>query len=140
MQITYTRKGDVHTIDAGEGALAPIVVDYTPFEPKLRSGTAKKLLGAAAVFCYCEALTGSLEARGVKYENLKATADLTVGGNDLGQGRVKEITLTITLDVSESDAETFARVEKIMKQGCLVTGSLHDGIKMNYDLQPNFKA
>ena len=142
MQVTisYTREGDVHTMKTGGGALPELVIDNGPVPPDQRSGTAKQLLGCAAVFCYMSALVGSLEARDVAYSNASATATLEVGGNELGQGRVKKITIDADVSVPEKNADVFARVEKIMRHGCLVTGSLHDGIEMAYNLHREFTA
>lgn len=139
MTISYSRQGDIHTIETGGAALPTIVVDNTNVPENQRGGTAKQLLGSAALFCYMSALLGSLDARGVKYESASATATLEVGPNDLGQGRVKKITIDATVTLSEEDASSFERVEKIMKQGCLITGSLHDGIQMAYNLHPEYK-
>lgn len=142
MQVTinYTREGDVHTMKTGGGALPELIIDNGPVPPEQRAGTAKQLLGCAAVFCYMSALLGSLEAREVAYSGASATATLEVGGNELGQGRVKKITIDARVAVAEKDADVFARVEKIMRHGCLVTGSLHDGIAMAYNLHPEFTA
>ena len=140
MTITYTRQGDVHTLETGGAALPRIVIDNSNIAEDQRGGTAKQLLGCAAVFCYMSALLGSLEARDVAYSNASATATLEVGGNELGQGRVKKITIDAHVSVPEKDADVFARVEKIMRHGCLVTGSLHDGIEMAYNLHPEFTA
>lgn len=139
MSISYSRQGDVHTIETGGAALPKIVVDNSNLPEDQRGGTAKQLLGSAAVFCYMSALCGALEARGIKYENASATATLDVGSNDLGQGRVKKITIDATVTLSEDDSSAFERVAKILRQGCLITGSLHDGIQMNYNLTPEYK-
>ena len=74
MTISYSRQGDVHTIETGGAALPKIVIDNTGVPENQRGGTAKQLLGSAAVFCYMSALLGSLDARGVKYEDATATA------------------------------------------------------------------
>ena len=139
MTISYSRQGDVHTIETGGAALPKIVIDNTGVPENQRGGTAKQLLGSAAVFCYMSALLGSLDARGVKYENATATATLEVGPNDLGQGRVKKITIDAAVTLPGEDAPTFERVAKIMKQGCLITGSLHEGVEMAYNLHPEDK-
>lgn len=138
--ITYTREGEVHTMKTGGGALPELVVDNSAVPQEQRGGTAKQLLGCAALFCYMSALLGALEARGVAYSGASATAALEVGGNALGQGRVRKISIDAHVTVAEKDAGVFARVEKMMRQGCLVTGSLHDGIEMEYDLHPEFTA
>lgn len=136
--INYTRQGDVHTMKTGGGALPELVVDNSAVPQDERGGTAKQLLGCAAVFCYMSALIGVLDSRGIAYSNASATATLDVGGNAAGQGRVKKIAINAHVSVAAKDQPVFARVEKIMRQGCLITGSLHDGIEMEYNLLPDY--
>ncbi len=138
MSVEYSRKGDVHSIDTGAGALGGITVDFTDVPAEQRGGVAKQLLGASALFCYCSALVGALEARGARFSDVHGKATLHVGGNDLGQGRVKKIDIEVQVSLPEEDEEIFTRCAKIMKQGCLVTGSLHDGIEMAYDLKAEY--
>ncbi len=140
MSVTYSRQGDVHTISTGGKALGSIVVDNTNIPATERGGTAKQLLAASALFCYCSALVGALDGRGAKYSDIKGTATLHVGGNDLGQGRVKKIDIEVRVTLPEEDLEIFERCSKIMRQGCLVTGSLHDGIEMAYDLKAEIEG
>lgn len=139
MSISYSRQGDVHTIETGGAALPRIVVDNSSLPEDQRGGTAKQLLGAAAVYCYMSALCSALDARGIEYEKVGATATLDVGSNDLGQGRVKKIAIDAAITLSEDDEPAFERVAKVMRQGCLITGSLHDGIQMSYNLTPEYK-
>lgn len=131
--VTYSRTGDVHTIDTGKGTLGNIVVDNTGVAPEAQGGTAKQLLGSAALFCYCANLAGTMDARGIKYEKIEATGTLHMGFNEAGQGRVRKMTIDAKVIGLVADSpDAFDRVQKIMKQGCLVTGSLHEGIEMEY--------
>ncbi|MGX8717540.1 MAG: OsmC family peroxiredoxin, partial [Desulfovibrio sp.] len=64
------------------------------------------------------------------------SATLDVGANEKGQSRVQKITIDANVGIDEEDLDLFERVARIMKNGCLVTGSLHDGIEMAYNLNP----
>ena len=138
MQLTvaYHRNGDVHTIETGGAALGNIVIDNTNVPADQRGGTAKQLLGAAALYCYAAALNAAMEARGLKYNSLDLTALMDVDANEKGQSRVLKISITANVGIDEEDLDTFDRVARVMKNGCLVTGSLHDGIAMEYKLNP----
>jgi osmotically inducible protein OsmC len=133
--VTYTRDGDVHRMDTGGRALGTVVVDNTGIPQDARGGTAKQLLAASALYCYCGSLASALETRGVQYHRIEARADLETGNNDKGQGRVRKIAISAKVTLDGEDEGTFQRVERIMRGGCLVTGSLHEGIEMTYDLQ-----
>lgn len=138
--INYSKKGDVHTLDTGPGVLGKMVVDYTGVAESERGGTAKQLLGAAATFCYASALTGSLDARGAEYTDVSISSELFMGPNENGQGRVKKIVITARVTMPEGQSDIYERVEKIMRPGCLVTGSLHEGVHMEYDLKPIYQG
>ena len=138
MQLTvaYHRNGDVHTIETGGAALGNIVIDNTNVPADQRGGTAKQLLGAAALYYYAAALNAAMEARALKYTSLDLTALMDVDANEKGQSRVMKITITANVGIDEEDLDLFDRVARVMKNGCLVTGSLHDGIEMEYKLNP----
>ena len=76
LSVSYQRNGDLHTIHTGGAALGDIVIDNSRVPAEQRGGTAKQLLGASALFCFCAALNSALESRGVRYEDLRATATL----------------------------------------------------------------
>ncbi len=138
VQISYENKGDVHTIITGGAALPQLVIDNTGLSPDQRSGTAKHLLACATVFCYMSSFLSAMEARDVRYSNVKATVTLELGKNDKGQGRVTKMIIDVTADVKKEDEDVFERVKKIMKQGCLVSGSVEEGIEMEYNLNTNW--
>ena len=134
MTVSYSRKGDVHAIHTGGKALGDIIIDNTGVPVEERGGTAKQLLGASAVYCYASSLTAAMEARGLRYGSLDISATLDVGVNDKAQSRVLKMIVQAVVGIEEEDQDLFDRVARGMKGGCLVTGSLHDGIDMEYHL------
>lgn len=134
MTLKYYRKGDVHTIETGGKALGNLIIDNTNIPEDQRGGTAKQLLGAAALFCYASSLTAAMEARALHCNSLLLSAILDVGSNDKGQSRVQKITIKADVGIDDEDFDLFQRVQRVMKNGCLVTGSLHEGINMEYQL------
>lgn len=136
--VTYTRQGDVHTFETGLPGFEKIVIDHTGLPEEQRAGVAKCLLACAALSCYASALAGSLEAREAHYSSISAKARMDLGANEAGQGRVRHIHLDVSVDLPQQDSEIFERCAKIMKKGCLVTGSMHEGIDMTYELTPNY--
>ena len=136
--VKYTRQGDVHTFDIGLPGLEKIVIDHTGVPEEQRGGVAKQLLACAALSCYTAALAGALEARGAHYTVITAESGMELGANDVGQGRVRRMHLDVSVELPAQDSDIFNRCAKIMKKGCLVTGSLHEGIDMTYDLTPKY--
>lgn len=137
-QVTYTRKGDIQTFATGLAGLGTLTVDLGGVPLAERNGLAKQLLASSALACYGGMLAATLEARDVPYSSITGTATLELGPNQAGQGRVKNMHLEFQVDLPEAFAEVFDRCAKIMKNGCLVTGSLHDGFAVSHVLKPNY--
>ncbi len=138
LTVTYDFKDDVHTIDTGGIALPKIIVDNRKIPNDQRGGTAKQMLAGAALYCYGSMLAAALQARDVDFKELHATAELKMGRSETGKSRVLKMIIRSSVQVNERDEAIFQRVQKMMAQGCLVTGSLHDGISMVYELEPIF--
>lgn len=138
LKVSYSFKDDVHTIDTGSSVLPQIIIDNRGIPQEQRGGTAKQLLAGASLYCYGSMLAAALLARDVEFEDLRATAELEIGRNEKGKSRVLKMTIRCSVRVNERDEAIFQRVQKMMSQGCLVTGSLHDGIAMEYELEPIF--
>lgn len=128
----------VYTIETGGVVLPQIVIDNRGVPQEQQAGTAKRLLAGASLYCYCSMLEAALLARDVDFEDIRATAELQLGRNEQGKSRVLKMVIRCSVRVNERDEAVFRRVQKMMAQGCLVTGSLHDGIPMEYELEPTF--
>lgn len=137
--VKYIRKGDIDVIELGVAGLEKITIDFTGIPTEQRNGIAKALLSASALSCYVGAISGALEAREAKVDSIEAEAEIALGPNESGQGRVKEMKLATTVNMSESDAPIFDRCVKIMRHGCLITGTLHDGVAMEYTLNSKYE-
>ena len=133
--VVYTRKGDVHTFRTGLAGLETLVVDHTGVPAEGRNGLAKQLLASSALACYGMMLAAVLDARKIAYTELTGTASMELGPNAGGQGRVRRMRIAFTVSMPADGAKAvFERCARIMQGGCLVTGSLHDGIEMEYAL------
>ncbi|MDE7066064.1 MAG: OsmC family protein [Desulfovibrionaceae bacterium] len=135
LNVSLTRRGSKIDLDMQSAALGVLHIDGETLSPDERAGTAKKLLAASALYCYCAALDKALDARSAKYDKIEAAATLETGTDDKGRGRVTGIRLDVTVFMDQEYEFIFERVEKIMKQGCLITGSLEPAIPITYNLQ-----
>lgn len=138
--VDYHRQGDIHTFKTQVPGLETLTVDYTGIPDEERMGLAKQLMASSALACYGAMLGAALDARGAKYTSIAGSATPVLGANEAGQGRVKKLELKFTVCLPEDDRKIFERCVKIMKNGCLVTGSFHEGIEMSYDLQPDYEG
>lgn len=137
-KVKYIKQGDVHTFETGLPAFEKIVIDQTNVPEDERGGVAKQLLACSALSCYAAALAGALDAREARYTAIRGEATFGMGLNEVGQGRVQNMRLEVSVELPKEDADIFNRCAKIMKKGCLVTGSLHEGIEMTYDLKADY--
>lgn len=135
----YSRKGNVHTIDFGIPAMGTLVIDYDQVPKEERAGIAKALLSVSTLACYVSTLGIALETRGADFSEISAEANLVLGQNDNSQARITGIDLDASVTLSGDDDEIFERCQKIMRNGCLVTASIHEGIHMNYTLSPDYE-
>ena len=132
--VTYDKEGESQKIHTGSQILGDIDINYEGVPEDQRGGTAKQLLASSALYCFCGAFGKALETRGATYERITGTATLETGLDEKKRARVTGITLDVTVHMDEDYDFVFDRVEKIMKQGCLVTASLHDAFPMTYKM------
>ena len=135
LEVSLTRKPGVTDLDMQSAAFGSICIDSNKLAPEERAGTAKKLLAASALYCYCAALDKALDSRKAVYQRIEAKSTLETGNDELGRARVTGIRLDVTVYMDEEYEFIFERVEKIMKQGCLVTASLDAAFPVTYNLQ-----
>lgn len=136
--VSLQRKGPAIDVDFESSALGQIHVDNNALPEDERAGSAKKLLGEAALYCYTAALDKALDTRGARYESITGKARVTAGTNDKGQGRILGIALEIVVRMDEDYEDIFQRVSKVMRNGCLITASLDAAFPVTYDLRMEY--
>lgn len=136
--VKYSRQGNVHTIDFDIPAIDKIVLDFDKIPEEERAGLAKAFLAAANLTCYVGTLGSALTARGANFSAIDAVAHLELGHNENKQARVTGMNLDVKVTMDGDDDAIFERCQKILKNGCVVTGSVHEGIHMNYNLEAEY--
>lgn len=121
LSVSIARRGAKVDLDMESAAFGVISIDGEQIPAEERPGTAKKLLASSALYCYCAALDKALETRSAKYRRIEGKATVRTGTDDKGRGRVTGIDLDVTVFMDQEYEFIFDRVEKIMKQGCLIT-------------------
>ena len=129
LSVSIARRGAKVDLDMESAAFGVISIDGELIPAEERPGTAKRLLASSALYCYCAALDKALETR-----RIEGKATVRTGTDDKGRGRVTGIDLDVTVFMDQEYEFIFDRVEKIMKQGCLITGSLEAAFPVKYNL------
>ncbi|MBQ9405980.1 MAG: OsmC family protein [Desulfovibrio sp.] len=133
--VSLQRRGSLIDLDMENAALGCVHVDNNAIPEEERPGSAKKLLGAAVLYCYVAALDKALDTRGAKYESIDARATVTAGTDDKGRGRIVGIVLDVTVHMDADYEDVFERVSKVMRNGCLISASLEAAFPVTYNLQ-----
>ena len=121
LSVSIARRGAKVDLDMESAAFGVISIDGELIPAEERPGTAKRLDKA-------------LETRSAKYRRIEGKATVRTGTDDKGRGRVTGIDLDVTVFMDQEYEFIFDRVEKIMKQGCLITGSLEAAFPVKYNL------
>ena len=80
--IRMTRKGDLIDLDMESGLFGTLHLDNGAVPAEERPGTAKKLLAASALYCYCAALDKALD----KAEAVKGVPTVIIAHTVKGKG------------------------------------------------------
>lgn len=132
--VSLERQGAIIDVDMESAALGRIHVDNNALDEDERAGSAKKLLGASVLYCYVAALDKALQVRGAAYETIRAKATVRAGADDKNRSRILGIVLDVVVRMSADDEETFERVSRVMRKGCLISASLEDAFPVTYNL------
>lgn len=121
------------TLEFDDALLSDQILDYDSVPETARSGQMRKLLCASALGCFAGSARAALQARGATIGSLRGTAQATTGQGD-GGSRVTAIDIRVEVQLGDADDEAFAKVEKILRKGCLITRSLTPGITVTHNL------
>ena len=140
LTVTCRKVKELSVIETNDPALGTLVIDKTNIPSEQQAGTARRLICAGAMTCYAGALSLTLDSRGIAYHEIRLSADVEAGENEKGQFRIQKMTINAVVEIDKADAEKFENVEKVMRGGCPVTSSLHEGFAMEYALKPHFSS
>ena len=135
ISVTLERQGPIIDLDMESTALGAVHVDNNAIPEDERAGSAKKLLGASVLYCYVAALDKALDTRGAKYEKISAKATVTAGNDAQNRSRILGIVLDVTVHMDEEYEDTFERVKKVLRHGCLISASLEAAFPITYNLE-----
>lgn len=122
----HTPKG--FTIHTNHPLLGDIRANFASVSPERRQGTARALLVAAALDCFCGTLNAALLSRDVQYRSIKGAAYAETEKRS-GVSYVTRINISVQVDAEIADSQTLAHCLSIVK-GCLITRSLMEGIEV----------
>ena len=113
--------------------LSDQTLDYDSVPEAEHGGQMRKLLCASALGCFAGSARAALQTRGATIHHLRGTAQAHTGAGE-GGSRVTAIDIRVEVKVGDGDGDTFAKVEKILRKGCLITRSLTPGIAVTHEL------
>ncbi len=121
------------TIQFDDALLSDQTFDYASVPEAERAGQMRKLLCASALGCFAGSARAALQTRGATIRELRGTAQAKTGQGE-GGSRVTSIHIRVEVRLDDGDADTFAKVDHILRKGCLITRSLAPGIDVTHEL------
>ncbi|MGD0588919.1 MAG: OsmC family protein [Thermoplasmata archaeon] len=94
-------------------------------------------LAMAVGHCMSSTLISTLERAHVRVTPLRTTVRATVGVNDTGRRRVRDLRVEIaTQPVDEADRDRFNHCVEIFSDFCTVSGAVREGITIDHRVGP----
>ncbi|MEM2180368.1 MAG: OsmC family protein [Nitrososphaeria archaeon] len=119
-------------IHFGSRVLPDLLIAKSKVAQEKLGGEARALLAASVAECMVSWLTFLLNKSRIKFNSVKALTEVITGLNEREQNVVKEINLTVDVEVEDCN-QRFEHIKNILtKQGCLLSRSLEKGIKVNF--------
>ena len=118
-------------ISFDHGAVNDIVVALSKVPEDKRHGVARKFLAASVTYCMTGYILYFLKRKGVDVSDIHTSSQIHIGKDESGSSAVKEIDLHITVDIPEKDLNILESCRTILKNGCLISKSLENGIAVN---------
>ena len=121
------------TTSLGSGAAGPLPVSWDSRTEAANGKTnPEELIAAAHAACFSMALGNELAKAGHLAENLETSAVATAGKTDAGW-RLLSMALTVHGTVPGIDADRFAEIASIAKDGCPVSNALVGNVAITLD-------
>lgn len=127
--VTFEHNPRGFSINFGHPLLGDMHADFSAVPPEKRQGTARALLVAAALDCFCGTLNAALLARDVQYRSIRGTGRAEKVQRD-GVSFVTRIEIDVQVEADEADRETLEHCLAIVK-GCMITRSLMEGMEVD---------
>ena len=132
--VTYDLRADgVPELRYHDAVLEDHPLDFDGVPEAARSGQMRRLLCGAALGCFAGSARAALVARGVTPRALRGAATAETGPGE-GGSRVTALDIRVEVSIDDAHADTFAKVQKILEKGCLITRSLAPGIAVTHEL------
>jgi uncharacterized OsmC-like protein len=132
IELTQLENGDFE-INFNNEDMNPIVI-HDPLNSKF---SARNLLAAAAAFCTAGSMLYELEARskGGRYNKLNVSVIQKYGRNANDRAFIDSLKVEVFVDVPEKYHPEFKEVlEEHHKNGCFISRSLNQGIKVDIEI------
>jgi uncharacterized OsmC-like protein len=117
------------TVTFAEAPFPTITVDEAPPVGGDRGPNPVQSLAMAVGHCMSSTLFNSFERAHVKVTPLRTTVHATLGTNEKGRRRVRQLSVEITTrPLDEADRERFDHAVEIFADFCPVSGAVREGI------------
>ena len=110
-------------------------LDYPSVPQEERGGQMRNLLSASALGCFAGSVYFTLLSKGAKVKSLKGSSVATTEEKiDELFPRVTAIDIRVEIDIDDEDADKLEEVKNMVKNGCLITGSIAPCINVTHTI------
>jgi len=130
------RKGYQFTVDFGDEALPPLLMDEPPPVGEGAGPNATRMLAAAVGNCLAASAMFCLRKARIDVQSMQASVRVTEGRNEQGRLRITAIDVTLHPHVAEADRSRMSHCLEIFEDYCVVTQSVRGGIDVQVTVEP----
>lgn len=127
--VEYEQTPAGFTVRPGHPLLGDIHADFSSVGIGERAGTARAMLVAACLNCWCGTLSAALLCRDVQYRSIKGRGRAVKEERE-GVSWVTRVEMEVAVDVDDADAELLEECLGVVK-GCMITRSVMAGVDVS---------
>lgn len=125
------------TVTFGDAPIPPVTVDEPPPVGKNAGPGPVDSLAMAVGHCMSSTFLNSLERAHVPVGPIRTTVRATIGTNERGRRRVRELSVEIrTQPLHEEDRTRFDHCVEIFEDYCTVSGAVREGVRIASHVGP----
>ena len=129
------RDGYAFTVDFGEGAGPPLVVDELPPLGEANGPNPARLLAAAVGSCLSASLLFCLRKSRIEVSQLHTTVETTIARNERGRLRIGGMRVRLAPEVTAEQRARMGRCLDLFQDFCIVTESVREGIAVEVEVE-----
>lgn len=128
------------TVDLGQAAVAPILMDEPPPLGAGSGPNAARMLAASVGHCLSASALFCLRKARIPVSTMRTTVEVTLQRDARGRLRVGGIRVDLRPEIAAADRDRIGRCLELFEDFCVVTASIRRGIEVAVQVTPQATA